>query len=122
MYTLEQNGVVERKNRTIMEATRAMLHDQGLPKFLWREVANIVVYVQNRCPHQALDTKTPEEIFTGKKPDVSHFRILKVPYIFMRLKKREASWMLLERREHLWDTMKIQRHTESTCLVKGKWP
>lgn len=34
-YTPEQNGVAERKNRMIMEATRAMLHDLGLPKFLW---------------------------------------------------------------------------------------
>jgi len=64
-YTRKQNGVVKRKIRTIMEATRAMLHDQGLPKFLWGEVANTVVYVQNRCPHQALDFKTPEEVFTG---------------------------------------------------------
>jgi len=34
-YTREKNGVAERKNRTIIEATCAMLHDQGLPKFLW---------------------------------------------------------------------------------------
>ena len=46
-YTPEQNGVAERKNRTIMEAVRAMLHDQSLPKFLWAEAANIAVYVQN---------------------------------------------------------------------------
>ena len=81
-YNPEQDGVSERKNRTIIEATRAMLHDQGLPKFLWGEVANITVYFQNRCPHQALDSKTPEEIFTGKKPDVSHFRIFVSPIYF----------------------------------------
>eukprot|EP00253_Pinus_taeda_P035273 PITA_35273 len=52
-----------------------MLHDQGLSKFLWAEAANTAVYVQNRCPHQALDSKTAEEMFIGKKPDVSHFRI-----------------------------------------------
>jgi transposase InsO family protein len=39
-YTPEQNGVAERKNRTIIEVVRAMLHDQGLPKFLWGEAAN----------------------------------------------------------------------------------
>lgn len=74
-YTPEQNGAAKRTNRTFIEATYAMLHDQGLLKFLRGEVANTVVYVQNRCPHQALDFKTPEEVFTGKKPDVSHFRI-----------------------------------------------
>lgn len=36
-YTPEQNGIVERKNCSIMEATHAMLHDQGLLKFLWGE-------------------------------------------------------------------------------------
>ena len=81
-YTPEQNGVVERKNQTIIEATCAMLHDQGLLKFLWGEVANTVVYVQNRSPHQALDFKTPEEVFTGKKPDVSHFKIFGCPVYF----------------------------------------
>ncbi len=36
---------------------------------------NTTVYVQNRCLHQALDFKTPRQVFTDKKPDVSHFRI-----------------------------------------------
>ena len=81
-HTPEQNGVAGRKNRTIVEAVRAMLHDQRLPKFLWAETANTVVYVQNWCPHQALGSKTPEEMFTGKKPDVSHFRIFGSPVSF----------------------------------------
>ena len=46
-YTPKQNGVAERKNRTIVETVRAMLHDQVLPKFLWAEAANTAVYVQN---------------------------------------------------------------------------
>ena len=47
VYTHEQNGIAERKNKTIVEIARAMLCDQGLPKFLWGEAANTVVYVQN---------------------------------------------------------------------------
>jgi transposase InsO family protein len=41
----QQNGVVERKNKTIMGATRAVLHDQGLPLHLWEEACNTMVYV-----------------------------------------------------------------------------
>jgi len=67
-----------------------MLHDQGLPKFLWGEVANTAVYVQNRCPHQALDSKTPEEVFTGKKSDVSHFRIFGSPLYFQVPKEKRS--------------------------------
>jgi len=50
-YNPKQNGVAERKNRTIMEAAKAMLHDQKLPKFVRGEVVNTNVYVQNRTPH-----------------------------------------------------------------------
>jgi hypothetical protein len=71
----QQNGVVERKNRTIMGAARAMLHDQGLPMHLWVESCNTSIYVQNHCPHRVLGMSTPEEDFTSKKPDVSHFKI-----------------------------------------------
>ena len=74
-YTPEQNGVAERKNRSIVGAARAMLHDQSLPFFLWAEACSTVVYRQNRSPHRAVGNMTPEECFTGKKPEVSHFRI-----------------------------------------------
>ena len=71
----QQNGVTERKNITIMGVAQAMLHDQGLPMHLWVEACNTMVYVQNRCPHRILGMSTPEEAFTGKKPNVSHFKI-----------------------------------------------
>eukprot|EP00253_Pinus_taeda_P002330 PITA_02330 len=66
-----------------------MLHDERLPKFLWAEAANTTVYVQNRCPHQALGSKNPEEMFTGKKPDVSHFRIFGNPVYFHMPKEKK---------------------------------
>jgi hypothetical protein len=56
-YNPQQNGVAKRKNRTIMEAVKTMIHDQDLPMCLWAEV---VVYVQNRLSHSALGFKTPE--------------------------------------------------------------
>ena len=74
-YTPQQNGVAERKNRSIVGAARAMLHDQSLPFFLWAEACSTAVYVQNRSPHRALGCKTPEEMFTGRKPEIGHFCI-----------------------------------------------
>jgi hypothetical protein len=59
----------------IMGVARAMLHDQGIPMHLWVEACNTMVYVQNRCPHRVLGMSTPGKYFTGKKPDVSHFKI-----------------------------------------------
>ena len=71
----QQNGVADRKNKMIMGASRAMLHDQGLPMHLWAEAYNTMVYVQNSCPHRVIGMSTPEEAFTGKKPDISHLNI-----------------------------------------------
>ena len=67
--------MAKRKNRSIMGAARAMLLDHTLPFFLWAEAYSTVVYLQNRSHHHALGNKTPEEMFTGKKPEVSHFCI-----------------------------------------------
>jgi hypothetical protein len=58
-----------------MEAMKAMIHDQGLPMYLWEKVAMTIVYVQNISPQQVLENKTPEEIFLGDKPEVNHLRI-----------------------------------------------
>ena len=52
-----------------------MLHDQDLPMHLWEEASKTAVYVQNCTPHRVLKNKTPEEVFFGKKLEVSHLRI-----------------------------------------------
>jgi hypothetical protein len=69
-YNPQQNGVVERKNRAIVGAARALLHDQGMSLFLWAEACYIAVYLQNRSPHRAVGSMTPDEAFSGKKPEV----------------------------------------------------
>ena len=53
-YNPEQNGVAERKNRTIIEAARAMIFDQNLEYYLWAEASCTAVYIQNRSPHSYL--------------------------------------------------------------------
>ena len=60
-YTPEQNGVSERKNRTIMETTRAMLMEKGLSKTFWAEAVSTTVYLLNRCPTKVIQDKTPVE-------------------------------------------------------------
>jgi hypothetical protein len=74
-YNLQQNGVAERKNKSIIKAVKAMIHDQHLPMFLWAEASMTVVYVHNRNPHKIVRNMTPEESFTRVKLEVGHFRI-----------------------------------------------
>jgi hypothetical protein len=89
-YNPQQNSVAERKNRTIMEAVKTMIHDQDLPMCLWAEAAMTVVYVQNRWSHNALGFKTPEEMFTRKKPEVSHLKIFGCP-VFIHIPKEKRN-------------------------------
>jgi hypothetical protein len=107
-YNPQQNGVVERKNRAIVGAARALLHDQGLPLFLWAEACYTAVYLQNRSPHRAVGSMTPEEAFSGKKPEVhgreSHVCRLKKSlnrgkFVFFRDKLGVLSNTYLDMRE-----------------------
>jgi len=74
-YSPQQNSVAECANRTIMECARSMILAQGLELEFWGEVVNTAVYIKNRCPTKALNSKTPQEAWSGRKPDVSHLRI-----------------------------------------------
>ena len=74
-YNPQENVLAERKNRSIMEAVKAMIHDQDLPMHLWAEATKTVVYVQNKISHSAPGNKSLEEMFTDEKLEVSHLKI-----------------------------------------------
>lgn len=63
--TLQQNGVVERMNRTLVEKVRCMLSHFGLSKAFWGEALNYARHLVNRLPTAALDRKTPMEVWSG---------------------------------------------------------
>ncbi|KAI5323637.1 hypothetical protein L3X38_032709 [Prunus dulcis] len=74
-YTTQHNGVVERKNRTVVEMAKAMLHEKELPYYLWAEAVHTAVYILNRCPTKALRDKTPFEAYSTRKPGVAHLKV-----------------------------------------------
>lgn len=74
-YTPQQNGLSERMNRTLLEKARCMLINANLQKNLWAEAVRTAAYIINRSPTRALNYKTPEEVWSGCKPDLSHMRI-----------------------------------------------
>lgn len=65
-YTPQQNGCVERENRTVMNAVRTMLDDSGLGKELWAEAANMAVYLLNMTGTSAVASTTPYELWSGE--------------------------------------------------------
>jgi transposase InsO family protein len=97
-YNPQQNGVADRKNRSIVTAAKAMIHDQSLPLFLWAEACNTVVYLQKKSPHRIPEDKTPEEAFTGRRPEIGHLKIFGCPvYIHILVEKRTKLQPLEER-------------------------
>ena len=116
-YNPQQNGVAKRKNRTIMEVVNTMIHDQDLPMHLWDEDARTTVYVQNRLSHSALGFKTPEEMYTGKKPEVSHLKIFSCPVYVHIPKEKRTKLDPSVRREYLWDTVKPPKPSGYTFQV-----
>jgi transposase InsO family protein len=74
-YTPQQNGVAERKNRTILEMARAMLHEKNMPKIYWAEAAVTAVYLINRCTAEGVHDITPHEKYFGTKPNLSHLKV-----------------------------------------------
>lgn len=74
-YTPQQNGKAERKNRSLVERSRAMIEDSGIPKEFWGEAIRTVNYVMNRGISANMYGVTPAELWYGYKPDVSNLKV-----------------------------------------------
>ena len=72
--TPQQNGVAERRNRTLLDMVRSMMSNSSLPKSLWMYALKTAMYLLNRIPSKAIP-KTPFELWTGRKPSLRHLHI-----------------------------------------------
>lgn len=74
-YTPQQNGVVERKHRHILEMARALRFHAQLPVMFWGECVLTAVHIINKLPTKILDNKTPYEVIFRKKPNYDYLRV-----------------------------------------------
>jgi hypothetical protein len=74
-YTPQQNGVVEKKNRTLLDMARTMLDEYKTSDRFWAEAINTACYSINWLYLHRNLKKTSYELLTGKKPNVSYFRV-----------------------------------------------
>nr|GEV10655.1 hypothetical protein [Tanacetum cinerariifolium] len=74
-HSPQQNGVVERRNRTLIEAARTMLIYAKAPLFLWAEAVTTACYTQNRSIIRLRHGKMPYELLHNKLPDLSFFHV-----------------------------------------------
>ncbi|GKD42412.1 putative ribonuclease H-like domain-containing protein, partial [Tanacetum coccineum] len=73
--TPQQNGVAERRNRTLIEAARTMIADAKLPVTFWAEAVSTACYVQNRVLVNKSQNKTPYELFNGRSPAIRFLKL-----------------------------------------------
>lgn len=74
-FNPQQNECAERTNRTVVEIARTMLLAKNLPKYLWAEAVNAVIYILNRTGPSSVSGKTPYELFTGKSIHLENFHV-----------------------------------------------
>nr|GEU77073.1 hypothetical protein [Tanacetum cinerariifolium] len=104
-HTLQQNGVVERRNRTLVEAARTMLIYVKAPLFLWAEAAATACYTQNRSIIWRRHGKTPYELLHYRRPDLSYLHVfdkvmlIKLKWIYKV--KRDEFGMVLKNKSRL---------------------
>ncbi|KAL0387812.1 UNVERIFIED_CONTAM: Retrovirus-related Pol polyprotein from transposon TNT 1-94 [Sesamum radiatum] len=113
-YNPQQNGVSERKNRTVMEMARSMLQEKHLPKAFWAEAVYTAVYLLNRCPTKAVQNMTPIEAWSGKKPSAKHLRVFGVSAMYIFQQRKGISWRRRQRKGSSSATAHSQKATEST--------
>ncbi|KAF8672420.1 hypothetical protein HU200_049631 [Digitaria exilis] len=73
-YSPQQNGVVERRNQTVVGTARSMMKAKDLPGVFWGEAVTTAVYLLNRSSSKSTGGKTPYELWTGCTPGVQHLR------------------------------------------------
>ncbi|KAL8097202.1 hypothetical protein AgCh_030354 [Apium graveolens] len=89
-YSPQQNDVVERRNRTMMEMARSLLREMKLPNYFWGEAVRHAIYLLNRLSTRAVSGITPYEAWCKRKPHLEHIRVfgclayMKVPTVNLK--------------------------------------
>ena len=72
--TPQQNGIVERRNRTLLDMVRCMLIHSSLPEFLWGKALKTAAYILNQVPSKSVP-EIPYELWSNNKPSLRHFHV-----------------------------------------------
>jgi transposase InsO family protein len=109
--TPQQNGVVERKNKTVQEMARTMLMDSKLTDVFWVQEVHTTVHIQNRGMLRNNSDKTPYELWKGRPTNVKHFRVLEANAT-SKEKMEELENLILELIKAYWlGTQAKGKHT-----------
>ncbi|GJS66705.1 putative ribonuclease H-like domain-containing protein [Tanacetum coccineum] len=139
--TPQQNGVAERKNRTLIEAARTMLVDSKLPTTFWAEAVNTACYVLNRVLVIKPHNKTPYELIRGRPPLIDFMKPFGCPVTILNTRDHlgkfdgkadegyfvgyyvvSKAMRVFNKRTRIVEETLIIRFLENTTNVKGNRP
>nr|GEX33187.1 retrovirus-related Pol polyprotein from transposon TNT 1-94 [Tanacetum cinerariifolium] len=126
--TPQQNGVAERKNRTLIEAARTMLANLKLPTTFWAKAVNTACYVKNRVLVIKRHNKTPYELFLGRKPALSFMRPFWCPITILntidhlRYSTNSKAFRVFNSRTRIVEENLYVKFSENTPNIAGSGP
>ena len=75
LYTPQQNRVVDRRNKNLMEMARSIMKNMSFPNRRWGEAIKHFTYLLIRIATRAIKDQTPYKVYHGRKPNVGHLRV-----------------------------------------------
>ncbi|KAJ0836902.1 putative RNA-directed DNA polymerase [Helianthus annuus] len=137
-YTPQQNGVAERKNRTIIETARTMLVESELPIQFWGEAVSAACYTLNRVLTVKRHGKTCFELLQRRKPDLSYLEPFGAPCTMIEPDGKFGAraiegfflgyatpnfrvWNLATKKIELWSEVRVQRYTSPVRAPGDPW-
>jgi transposase InsO family protein len=120
-YTPQQNGVVERRNQTIVGMARSILKAKALPNFFWGEAVHIAVHLLNRAPTRALDGKTRSRPGMESVRRSTTYALLGASRTSRRRSRGYRSWMIVARPRSSSATRADPRRTDAIIPRPSVW-
>ena len=90
----QQNGIVDRKNRSLEDGDRTLLNETKLPKYFWADVVSTICYTLNKVLIRPILKKTPYELYIGRKPNIFNLRVFGCK-CFVLNNGKKISWQIL---------------------------
>nr|GEX38898.1 zinc finger, CCHC-type [Tanacetum cinerariifolium] len=122
-YSPQQNGVVERRNRTIMSTTRCMMKATNNPQNFWAEAVRHAIYILNNVPTKALEYITPYEAIKRKKAKLRESKSFRLHSICKdepkNYKEASSDQKWIEAMKVELDSINRNNTWELTTLPKG---
>ena len=121
-HTPLQNGVAEKKNRTIEEMKRRMLKGKGLPNKFWAETVKTATYILNRFSTKVVRNQTPFEAWHKRKPNVSHLKVFEsIDYALIPSQSRDKLTRVGRSYRIIKNTIMFADNREKNKELGARW-